>query len=341
MKRYNNLFDKIISFENLITAVKKTVRCKKRKTEVQEFYYNYENEVIGLQKELADGTYDVSPYHFFKIYEPKEREISAAKIRDRVVYHAICNIIEPILDRIFIFDSYACRKGKGLHSAIKRAQTFCRKYKYYLKMDISKYFDSINHTILKGLLKNKFKDKKLLNLIDTITDSYQSKKISDNKCGIPIGNLTSQLFANFYLNNFDHWIKEEKQISGYIRYMDDFVLFSDKIDELRFLRNEIGEYLGKNLSLTVKEKGMSINRSVYGLPFLGFVIYPRNMRVKHENILRFKKKSIKRAKQYTNGSIDEKEYELSMRGMLGFLKIGNTHKFRQNFFERNSSIFEN
>ncbi len=341
MKRYNNLFEQIASFENLSEAVKKTMKCKKNKPTVREFYFNFENEIIKLREEILSGKYEVSAYHFFKIFEPKERKISAAAIRDRVVYHAVCNIIEPIIDKIFIFDSYACRKGKGLHSAITRAQSFCRKNKYYLKMDISKYFDSIDHLTLKKLLRTKFKDERLLNLIDKITDSYKSEKISENKCGISIGNLTSQLFANFYLNTFDHWIKEEKRIAGYIRYMDDIVIFADDIEELKTLKIEIIEYLQNKLLLTVKEKGMSINSSSYGLPFLGFVIYPRNIRVKYENILRFNKKSIMRAKQYQTGLISEKKYELSMRGMIGFLKVGNTYNFRCNFFKKNKSVFEN
>lgn len=340
MKRYNNLFDLIVSFDNLLTAVKKTVRCKKQKHKIQEYYFDYENEIIQLRNELLSEVYKVSDYHFFKIYEPKEREISAAKIRDRVVYHAICNIIEPVLDKTFIFDTYACRKNKGLHSAVSRGQKFCKRFKYYLKMDISKYFDSINHNILKSLLAKKFKDKRLLNLIYEITDSYQSKISALNKSGIPIGNLTSQLFANLYLNTFDHWIKEQKLIKGYIRYMDDFVIFLDNKEKLKVLKNEIIDYLKLNLLLTVKEKSISLNHTGYGLPFLGFLIYPHNIRVKYKNIQRFKKKSFECAKKYKKGIIDETKYELSMRGMIGYLKIANTHKFRQNYFEKNKFIFE-
>jgi len=207
MKTYNNLFNKIYSFENLHLAYLKASRCKRYRDNVLEFSYNLEGNLLKLQKELLNQTYQHGKYREFIVKDLKKRHIKAAPFRDRVVHHALCNIIEPIFDKGFICDSYACRKDKGTHKAIKKTQIFLRSISdvkakkalledtYCLQCDISKYFASIDHKILLNLIKKKIADKKVLWLIQGILDSSYDNEPGK---GIPIGNLTSQLFANIY-----------------------------------------------------------------------------------------------------------------------------------------------
>lgn len=176
LKRYGYLFEKIISFDNLLLASKKAIKGKKNKDAAAAFYFNLENEIIDLQEELKTKTYTPLPLRIFMIREPKVRVIGAAEFRDRVVHHAICNILEPIFEKSYIHHSYACRKGKGTHRAIRKAQKYCRSYEFFLKCDIKKYFESIHHGVLKKLLKNKFKDQDLLWLLDINIDSPGGKK---------------------------------------------------------------------------------------------------------------------------------------------------------------------
>lgn len=208
MKTYNHLFQRICSYENLLNAARKAQRGKRFQTEVAYFNFHLEKELYRLQEELQTQMYRPGTYHEFYIYEPKLRKISAAPYRDRVVHHALCNVIEPIFDRTFIFDSYACRKGKGTHKAVNRFTDFSRKNSYVLKCDIKKYFPSIDHAILKTLFRRKIRDAQVLWLMDLIVDgSNLQEYVYDyfegddllipltRKRGIPIGNLTSQFFA--------------------------------------------------------------------------------------------------------------------------------------------------
>ena len=268
MKTYNRLFNQICSFENLLLAARKAQDGKRFQEAVARFNFHLEPELYRLQEELQTRTYRPCPYHEFHIYEPKLRKISAAPYRDRVVHHALCNVIEPIFDRTFIFDSYACRKGKGTHKAVDRFTEFCRKSDYVLKCDIKKYFPSIDHGILKTLFRRKIRDTNVLWLMDLVVDfSNPQEGLLDEqgmarakkrrnipspdegadtvgetsrsrfpldspspdaegtvrRRGIPIGNLTSQFYANIYLNGFDHFVKETLKCRHYIRYVDDFV----------------------------------------------------------------------------------------------------------------------
>ena len=189
-----------------------------------------------MQKGLVAQTLQIGDYHYFKIHDPKERLICAASFSERVLHHAVMNVCDPFFNRYQIFDSYACRKSKGTYAALDRARHFNHHFKWYLKLDVRKYFDSIHHGRLKRLLVKQFKDKSLLDLFNGIIDSYH---VSD-ACGIPIGNLTSQYFANHYLAVADHFIKEELRIKGYVRYMDDMVLWhNDKISLLKSGRGSV------------------------------------------------------------------------------------------------------
>ncbi|MCP4399318.1 MAG: RNA-dependent DNA polymerase, partial [bacterium] len=227
MKRAGNLFEEIACFHNLrLAAYKAFLGGKKFTPRAAAFYLNLEQELLVLEQELLSGSYRPAPYNSFIIYEPKKRRISASDFRDRVVHHAICNLLEPLLDKSLIFDSYACRTGKGSHAAVKRAQHFACRFRYCLKCDIRKYFETLDHQRLKQLLARKIKDPRLLDLLGVIIDhavpEYQPGK------GLPIGALTSQLFANLYLGELDHLVKECMRVKGYLRYMDDFLLFGSQ-----------------------------------------------------------------------------------------------------------------
>jgi len=256
MKRYGNLFPQIVAFENLLTAAKKAQKAKRYKKNVLAFNDNLENEIFQLQEALNAKTYQPGAYTTFEIKEPKPRLISAAPYRDRVVHHALCNIIEPIFERTFVAESYANRKGFGTHKALQRFIQFARSNRCLLQCDIQKYFPSIDHAILKSLLRRKIKCPNTLWLVDTIIDNSNPQvpvvayfpgddllTPQSRRHGLPIGNLTSQFLANVYLNGFDHFVKEKLKISQYVRYVDDFALFSDDYDLLKAARLAIEDYL--------------------------------------------------------------------------------------------------
>ena len=327
MKRYGHLFETLISFDNLLTAAQKAMKRKKNKAAAAAFYFNLENEIVSLHQRLRSKTYNPQPLRIFYISEPKVRKIGAARFRDRVVHHAVCNILEPVFEKGYIFHSYACRKRKGTHRAIRQAQFFCRRYDYFLKCDIRKYFESIDHDILKNMLRKKFKDPDFLWLLDTVID-----KPAAGQTGIPIGNLTSQHFANFYLDKLDHFIKDRLRVKGYLRYMDDFILFANDKSRLHRQKAEISEFLTGELRLEFKENGILLAPCSTGLPFLGFRIFPGLIRIKNENKRRWIKKLKSRYRAYEEGKIDEETYTRCLSSMVEHVKIANTYFFRRGIF---------
>lgn len=329
LKRYGNLYEEIISFENLLLASKKAFRGKRGRPKVAEFYFELEKELLHLREELLNKTYEPRPLRTFLIFEPKEREIGASDFRDRVVHHAVCNVIEPIFERSFIYHSYACREGKGTHRAIMNAQFFSRKYRYFLKCDIRKYFASIDHKMLKKRLARKFKDPDLLRLLYIIIDSSGP---DSNEKGLPIGSLTSQHFANLYLDSFDHYIKDSLRIKAYLRYMDDFILFSDEKPELHFLYAKMKSFLESELQLQLKENETVLAPVTEGIPFLGFRIFPNLIRLKRENKKRALKKIKSVNKKFSSGKLDEEKYVQSLMSSTEYLKTGNTYRLRKDIF---------
>lgn len=235
MKRLGHLWDSIVTFDNLLLAYRKARRGKRSRDEVALFALNLEKELFQIQEALVNQTYQPGTYRLFILYERKPRQISAAPFRDRVVHHALMNIVEPLLDKRFIADSYACRQGKGVHLAVARYQQWANRYAYALKLDVARYFPSIDHTILKAQIAHHLKDPQVLWLFDTILDHsplfppapliyFPGDDLFtpvERRKGIPIGNLTSQFLANLYLDGLDHFIKQELQVDAYLRYVDD------------------------------------------------------------------------------------------------------------------------
>ena len=248
-----NLYDELCSFRNLELAFKKARANKRTKKSVRDFEFNLEGNLLTLKDELETLSYNTHPLKQFVIRDPKTRLISASLFRDRVVHHALCNIIQPIFERTFIYDSHANQIGKGTTEAIRRFDTFKRKASkngrllnkakdgnivigYVLKADIRHYFDTVDHGILMEIIRRKVKDKNILLLIRKILDNHSSK--APNK-GMPIGNLTSQFFANLYLNELDHFVKHELKARFYIRYVDDFVLLDESREKLEHYKFKI------------------------------------------------------------------------------------------------------
>lgn len=308
MKTYNNLFEKICSFKNLHNAFLKARKCKKYRDYVLKFSFNLENNLLKLREELLTQTYLHGNYREFIVYDAKKRHIKAAPFRDRVVHHALCNIIDPIFNKSFVYDSYACRKDKGTHKALKRLRKYLKnsimyftfKNLSYLKIfcfqaDISKYFNSIDHKVLLCLINKKITDKKVIWLIKNIIDSSYSKKIYQNlfnvkKIGIPIGNLTSQLFANIYLNELDQFVKHQIKIKYYIRYMDDFLVLHYSKKHLHKVKQKIKIFLKQKLELNLHPKKVNIFPIKNGIYFLGYINFKNYRLLNKHTVKRFLRK---------------------------------------------------
>ncbi|MGF1493948.1 MAG: RNA-directed DNA polymerase [Microcoleaceae cyanobacterium] len=296
MRRYGNLWSQIIDLDNLILSAYRAQKGKRFRQSVLEFNYNLERNLFQLQTELQDKTYTPGSYKTFRIYDPKPRLISAAPYRDRVIHHALCNVIQPLIERSFIPDTYANRQFYGSHRALRRFTEFARSSRYVLQCDIRKYFPSIDHEILKAKIRHKIKCPDTLWLVDWIIDhSNPQEPVLDyfpgdslltpllRRKGLPIGNLTSQFFANFYLSSFDHFVKEKLKARKYLRYVDDYALFSDDHGFLAEARPAIEENLA-TLRLKIHPVKSQLFETQHGANFVGFRIFPERIRVRNDNL---------------------------------------------------------
>ncbi len=341
MKRFKRLYSDIHSFHNLLIAFKKASKGKRSKPAVATFEVNLEKGLLRLEQELREKTYRPGPYRSFYIHDPKKRLISAAPFRDRVVHHAICNIIEPLFERTFIYDSYANRKGKGTHKAIERYQHYARQYKYVLKCDIRKFFPSIDHAILKQELRWKIACPDTLWLLDLIIDASNPQEPhapffpgddlftpQQRRRGLPIGNLTSQFWANVYMNRFDHFVKEELGVPGYIRYVDDFVLFHNSTSVLADYRQAIQHYLAR-LRLLAHPNKTHIHATQRGVPFLGFRVYPHYRVLQKTKTHRFRRFLRFQVERYGKGLLSAARLEQGLNSWLGHVRFGQSHRLER------------
>jgi len=275
MKRLSNLYEKIYNIENLNLADERARKRKAHQYGVQQHDKNRKKNIHALHVMLKAKTYFTSPYTTFIIHEPKERLISRLPyFPDRIIHHAVMNVLEPIFTSMFTADTYSCIKGRGIHGAayaVRDALKDVDGTQYCLKLDIRKFYPSIDHEILKALLRRKFKDADLLWLLDEIIDSAE---------GVPIGNYLSQYFANFYLTPFDHWLKEIKRVKYYFRYADDIVILHSDKDALHQLLNDIKNYLQSQLRLTVKNNYQVLPVTARGIDFVGYVFYHTHTRLR-------------------------------------------------------------
>jgi len=344
MRQFDHLYPPIITFQNLLLAAKKAQHGKRMLPEVAQFNINLEKELFQLQEELSNKTYQPGKYHTFQIHDPKPRMISAAPYRDRVVHHALCNVIAPLLEAAMIDDSYANRVGKGTHKAILRYQEFSRKNKYVLKCDVRKYFPSIDHDILKQHLRRKILCADTRWLIELILDNSNPQEEHlvyfpnddlftphERRRGLPIGNLTSQLFGNYYLNALDHFIKEKLRCKYYIRYVDDFVIFSNKKPFLHQVKKEIDGFLAQYRLILHPDKSKVFPVEV-GVEFLGHRIFPHFRLLKKENVLRFKRRFQKMLQAYRNRTLDITKANQRIGCWVAHASFSNTYRLRKKIF---------
>ncbi|MFT3994756.1 MAG: reverse transcriptase/maturase family protein [Dysgonomonas sp.] len=314
MKRIGDLYNKICDIDNLYLAYSKARLGKGKTYGVLHFEKDLDENLLQIQRELIDETYRTSQYDIFTIHDPKERIIYRLPFRDRVVHHAIMDVLENIWTSVFISHTYSCIKGKGIHGALKHIKNDLNNIddtKYCLKMDIRKFYPSIDHDVLKDIIRKKIKDKKLLKLLDGIIDSAP---------GVPIGNYLSQFLANLYLSYFDHWLKECKRIKFYYRYADDLVILSDSKEYLHLLLTDIQYYLKANLKLDLKGNYQIFPIESRGIDFIGYVFY-------HSHILmrkRIKKNFCKRVSKLNKMNVSAKEYRIRICPWLGWAKHCNS-----------------
>jgi len=312
-------YEKIISIDNLLDSWREFLRGKKKLKDVIEFSLHLTDHILQLHQDLKDKTYRHGKYHAFKINDPKPRDIHKASVRDRLVHHSIYKILYPYFDNKFIFDSYSCRLDKGTHKAIARFKNFSQKVSvnntrtvWILKGDIKKFFASIDHIILQGILKRYIVDQDILWLLNQLISSFNTE--DKTNVGLPLGNLTSQLFVNIYMNEFDQFIKHKLKVKYYIRYADDFVVFSKNKIYLEQLIPQLGKFLGNNLRLTLHPQKLFIRTLASGVDFLGWVIFPHHLVPRTST----KKRMFKRLQQHCS--------KKSLTSYTGILGHGNTYK---------------
>ena len=316
-------FEDIISIDNLLSAWQEFIRGKRGKQDVQMFSMNLMDNILDLHRDLANHTYNHGPYQAFNICDPKPRNIHKATVRDRLLHHAIYRKLYPFFDRTFASDSFSCRLNKGTHKAINRFRSFAYKMGknntrtcWILKCDIRKFFANIDHEILKSILKKYITDPDILWLLSKIIVSFNTKP----GIGLPLGNLTSQLLVNIYMNEFDQFVKHKLKVKYYIRYADDFVLFSESRLYLENLIPQIQSFLENNLKLKLHPDKLYIKTLASGVDFLGWVHF-----LDH-GVLRTttKRRMFKR--------IEENPTEETVISYLGMLKYGNTEKIKNHLW---------
>ncbi len=343
----SSMFDELCSWQNLHLAYIRASRGKRGQPNAARFEHNLEENILALREELSNGRYLPGGYTSFYIHEPKRRLISAAPFRDRVVHHALCNLIEPIFEQSFIFDSYANRVNKGTHRALDRCQRFARRYRFVLQCDVEQFFPAIDHAILREILFQKITDESVRRVMDVILNSgkgvlseaYRMTYFKGDDLlsavrprGLPIGNLTSQFWANCYLNPFDHFVKRTLRCKAFVRYVDDFLLFADDKKTLWQWKDAIIERL-ERLRLTI-HPGAHPRPVTEGIPFLGFVVYPDKRRLKRRKGIHFQRRLRNMAQNRRLGKSDWGDISSSIKGWINHVRYANTVGLRKAVFKR-------
>ncbi len=322
MRRCNHLFERVIDLDNLYLAYWKARKGKEAKADVIAYSENLHDNILKLRAELIDGTAGVGSYRTFKIHDPKERTICAAPFEQRVLHHAMMNLCTPVLDARQIFDSYANRKGKGTFAAIERARAFHRRYAWRVKLDVKKYFDSIDHGILGNQLKRVFKEKRLTDLFERIIGSYETSKGK----GLPIGNLTSQYCANHYLSAADCYAKETLGVKGYVRYMDDILMYGDEREILLEQAKRFRTFIAEKLLLSLKV--FDLRSTVHSVQFLGFRLTRSKLLLSQRSMKRYKEKVRKAHTLYDAGEWGDNELFRHLQPLVSFACKADSAVFR-------------
>lgn len=338
-----NLYSQICDYKNLELAFQKARKGKTLKLYVIEFEQHLKENLQILQVELFFQTYKPRPLETFILRDPKTRKISKSDFRDRIIHHAICNIIESLFEKSFIFDSYANRIGKGTLKAVERFTHFARIVSrgytrpcFVLKADIRHYFETVDHAILLGVLSKKIQDQRLLWLIQVILSNHQTEKLGK---GMPLGNLTSQFFANVFLNELDQFVKHKLRAEHYIRYVDDFVILDSSKERLIEYKSKIDLFLREKLDLNLHPDKSKILRLEHSVGFLGLRIFPCHKRIQKRNIRRFDKKFRRLHTLYQNGHIEREKVLEHFEGWLSYISHANTFKYRKHLVRMFNQLF--
>lgn len=338
MKVWHNLYPKLITKKNIFRGWKEFLVGKKKKRDVIVFQNNLRGNLINLYTSLKQQTYKPGDYTGFYVRDPKIRLIHKATVPDRVVHHIVSIILEQIYELTFYAHSYSCRKNKGTHKGVIALQKMALKVGknnsrvcWALKCDIKKFFASVNHQILFEILQRRIKDEDFLNLLHKIIHSFYSDRTTNllNKKGIPIGNLTSQLFSNIYMDDLDQFIKHKLKIKYYIRYADDFVILSHDKVQLENLVSPIQRFLKDMLDLDLHPDKIIFKKLTGGIDFLGYIIFPHYILPRTKTKRRLIKKIRRRIKEYKRGKISEDTLNQTIQSYLGYLSHADTYKFKQ------------
>ncbi len=337
------MFDSIVAWDNLWLAYHKAAKGKRGKASAARFEHRVADRLLALQRDLKAGTYEPGAYTHFTIHEPKRRKISAAPFRDRVVHHALCNIIEPHFERRFIANSYANRVGKGTHRAIDRLQQFARRFRYVLRLDIVQHFASLDHQILRRSIARVIPDDATLRLVDVIlasgagvlADAYDMVYFPGDDLfalhrprGLPIGNLTSQFWSNVYMNALDWFVISQLRCPAYLRYVDDFALFANSKKRLWHWKDAITRFLA-SLRLTIHPRSAQVQPTRFGIPWLGFVVFPAHRRLKRRNVVHFHRRLRRNLDAYRRGRITFADFDASVQGWINHVRYADTWGLRR------------
>lgn len=344
MKRVGGLWEKVVSFENLHEAARRAALGKRKRPDVAAFLMNAETELVCLRRELQAREYQPGPYREFLVHEAKPRLISAAPFRDRVVHHALTQVLEPIFERRFTKDSYACRTGMGVHKALERAKRAVADYPYVLKCDVRKYFASMDHEILKRLLARVVKCGPTLDLAGRIVDGWVSQEDANfyfegddlfapfsRRRGVPLGNQTSQFYANVYLNPLDHFVVQELRPGSYIRYVDDFVLFGESQRALHEMKEAIEKFL-EEFRVVIHPRKSRVYRCKDGITFLGWRLSPGRTRLDRRNVTGFRRRLGEMQREFRHGGLGANDIRKRIQSWIGHARFGDTWRLRARIF---------
>jgi RNA-directed DNA polymerase len=347
-RTFRNLWSRVTSWQNLLRAYQKCRRRKRYRQPATEFHFAWEQNLLQLQTELNCETYTHGSYYHFHITDPKPRKISAAPFRDRVVHHALVGILEPFFEQRFIFDSYACRVGKGTHRAIRRAQHFQRRFPWCLQTDIVKFFPNIDHDILFRIIRKRINDEAVLRLVQKILDSGVHCDSAEGPkeffagddlfsvlrpCGLPIGNLTSQFFANVFLDPVDHFIKETLRVPGYIRYADDLLLFGESRQQMWDIRDRLQERLAE-ARLRLHPHKTHVQPTRRPVTWLGFQVSPDAIRFSQQGIRRFVRRAARQRKAFQSDDVDLSTIPVSLQAWKAHLRICNSQSLQRTLIQK-------
>ncbi len=343
MKTYRHLYDQITDFPTLLAAFRKARRGKRDRPEVAAFEFDLETNLFALQEGLRNRTYRPGPYRNFYIMERKLRLISAAPFRDRVVHHALCSVLDPIWERRFIHDTYACRPGKGTHRAVDRCQQFVQRYPYVLQCDVHQFFPAVDHAILRAKLARFVVDPDALWLIDRILQNdtgvlapmYQMEWFpgddllaAERPRGLPVGNLTSQTWANIYLDSLDQFVKRELRCLAYVRYCDDFLLFADDKAQLHAWKTQVQEHLD-GLRLALNWRRSVVYPTASGIPFLGYRVFATHRRLRADNVALARQRLRRNRDAYQAGRMTAQQFRQSLKAWIAHASHADTYRLRK------------